>query len=450
MPELLLGIVLVGAFGLGAVLWRSTGDARSPVAVLRSRLAKGAVVTEADLRPAEVALGEGVRAVAWARRGELVGKTAVADLPADTVLVTALVSDQPALGAGEALVGLKLGPGAYPAGELRAGDAVAVVGAAPAATAGADAASTTPTTLAANATVWAISDLADQDGDGARHPAARRGRCRSCLSRGRPGARRAGGALAMALVAFGANRSSPGVTTATLALGAVWSRGQAQPLVVEADPDGGVLVARYGLNAHPNLTELAGRSRVGLRPSDAWDHAQQLPGGLAVVVAHPSAEQTHAALRTAAPRIAQHLARLEGTDVLLDAGHLGPTSPSVAMLDGAALTLVVLRPRLDEITALSLRLPALREHGPLAAVLVGDKPYGAAEVASTLGIEVIGVLADDVEGASSLSGGTGGARRWRRSALLRSAQKVGEALAGRLTAQDAGTGVDGVAPVEDA
>lgn len=241
----------------------------------------------------------------------------------------------------------------------------------------------------------------------------------------------------MALVVLGANRSSPGVTTAALALGAVWPRAGREPLVVEADPDGGVLVARYGLNAHPNLTELAGRSRAGLRPNDAWDHAQHLPGGLAVVVAHPSAEQTHAALRTGAARIAQHLAAVEHTDVLLDAGRLGPSSPSVAMLEGAALTVVVLRPRLDEVTALSQRLPSLRERGTVVAVLVGSKPYGPAEVASTLGIDVLGVLADDAAGARAVSTGTRGGRRWRQGALVRSARTVAEALAERLAIAEA-------------
>lgn len=241
----------------------------------------------------------------------------------------------------------------------------------------------------------------------------------------------------MALVALGANRSSPGVTTAVLALGAVWPRAGREPLVVEADPDGGVLVARFGLNAHPNLTELAGRSRAGLRPNEAWDHAQRLPGGLAVVVAHPSAEQTHAALRTGAARIGHHLASVEHTDVLLDAGHLGPSSPSVAVLEWATLTVLVVRPRLDEITALSQRLSALREHGTIVAVLVGSKPYGPAELASTLDVEVLGVLADDPDGARAVSAATRGGRRWRQSTLVRSARTVAEALAERLTSAEA-------------
>ena len=243
----------------------------------------------------------------------------------------------------------------------------------------------------------------------------------------------------MALVAVGANRSSPGVTTAVLALGAVWSRPDRQPLLVEADPDGGVLVARFGLNAHPNLTELAGRARAGLRPTDAWDHAQALPGGLNAVVAHPSAEQAHAALRTGAARIGVHLAELDHTDVLLDAGNLGPGSPSLALLDAASLTVVVLRPRLDEITALAQRLPALREHGPLVAMLVGGSPYGASEVAATLGIGVLGVLADDHVGAAAVNGASTrrSKARWHRSDLLGTARRVANALAEQLDAVDA-------------
>ena len=220
----------------------------------------------------------------------------------------------------------------------------------------------------------------------------------------------------MALVVLGATRSSPGVTTAALALGAVWQRGGRQPLVVEADPDGGVLAARYGLGAHPNLTELAGRTRSGLRPTDVWEHAQRLPGGLGAVVAHPSADQTHAALRTGAARIGDHLSRVEDTDVLVDAGRLSPSSPALELLPSASLIVVVLRPRLDEISALAQRLPALHELGDVGVVLVGQRPYGPTEVAANLGVEVLGVLADDAKGAAAIDG-TGGSRRFGTSAL---------------------------------
>jgi MinD-like ATPase involved in chromosome partitioning or flagellar assembly len=242
----------------------------------------------------------------------------------------------------------------------------------------------------------------------------------------------------MALVVLGATRSSPGVTTTALALGAVWQRGGREALLVEADPDGGVLAARYGLGAHPNLTELAGRTRSGLRPTDVQDHAQLFPGGLSVVVAHPSADQTHAALRTGAARIGDHLSLIEGMDVLIDAGRLSPSSPALDLLPSAALVMLVLRPRLDEIGALAQRLPALQELGEVGVVLVGKRPYGPSELTASLGAEVLGVLADDPKGAAAIDG-TGGSRRFRASALVRSARVVAQALAERLDADHAPT-----------
>ena len=225
------------------------------------------------------------------------------------------------------------------------------------------------------------------------------------------------------------------MTTTALAIGALWRRPGRQPLVVEADPDGGVLAARFGLGAHPSLTDLAGRTRSGLRPTDAWDHAQHLPGGLGVVVAHPSAEQAQAALRTGASRIGEHLASIRHTDVLVDAGSLGPGSPSLPLLEWATMVLVVLRPRLDEISALAQRLPALQEEADVGLVLVGKQPYGASEVANTLGVDVVAVLADDPRGAAALDG-SAGTKRWTKSALGRSAADAATAITARLQAEE--------------
>jgi hypothetical protein len=157
LPELIVGIVLVGACALAAVWWQTSHSARQPVAVLSHAVTAGQLLTDADLRPADVALGEGVRAVAWADRGALVGKAVVTDLPDGVALVPGLVSDEPALAPGEALVGLLLEPGAYPAGSLQHGDAVAVVAAAtPQAAEGG--------VLAADASVWDLGAIADHEG----------------------------------------------------------------------------------------------------------------------------------------------------------------------------------------------------------------------------------------------------------------------------------------------
>jgi hypothetical protein len=158
VPELLVGLLLVGGFGLGAVAWQASASSTDPVAVLAVPVAKGAVLTAAALRPAEVSLSGGVAAVPWAERGRLVGQTALTDLPAATVVIPGLVGNEPTLAAGEALVGLQLGPGAYPVGSLAPGDAVAVV---LAAEGGEDASASA---LAPSATVWEVADVADQEG----------------------------------------------------------------------------------------------------------------------------------------------------------------------------------------------------------------------------------------------------------------------------------------------
>jgi hypothetical protein len=60
------------------------------------------------------------------------------------------------------------------------------------------------------------------------------------------------------LVAFGAVRSSPGVTTAALTIASCIDNS----VLVEADWDGGVLGARLGLSREPGLTTLAGATRA--------------------------------------------------------------------------------------------------------------------------------------------------------------------------------------------
>ena len=55
-------------------------------------------------------------------------------------------------------------------------------------------------------------------------------------------------------VAFGSLARSPGATTALLAAAAVWPTSDVT--VVEADADGGVLAARFGLSLHPDAPTL--------------------------------------------------------------------------------------------------------------------------------------------------------------------------------------------------
>jgi hypothetical protein len=199
-------------------------------------------------------------------------------------------------------------------------------------------------------------------------------------------------------------------------------------LLVEADPDGGVLAARAGLGIKPGLIELCGRARVALTDDDVWSFAQELPGGRPVLVGHPAAEQCHAALRAAGARLAEYLAAMPERDAIVDVGRLRPGSPASAIVGRADVVLVVVRPNVEEIGAVAHRIGVLRD-AAAALVLIGDRPYSAREVAAAVEVPVVGVIAYDERGAAVLANGLG-TRAVARTSLLRSAA----ALAERLTA----------------
>lgn len=231
-------------------------------------------------------------------------------------------------------------------------------------------------------------------------------------------------------VVLAAARSSPGVTTAMLACASVWPGGV---LLVEASEDGGALAARFGLPVEPGLTTLAAASRhvsnddgsAGLLAA----HVQPLPGTdrVGALVGPASLEPAQALLRTAGPRLAG-LLDLTEMDVLIDAGRLPAAPLATPLLARADRLVLVARPRVEELTALAHRLEHLSTLGPAPQLLlVGDRPYGPAEVADTLGIPVVGMLASDPDAAGALAA-AGPVRRLARSALLRSAGGIVDQL----------------------
>ena len=114
--------------------------------------------------------------------------------------------------------------------------------------------------------------------------------------------------------------------------------------------------------------------------------------------------------------------------MLVDAGRLPATPLAAPLLEGADRLLLVVRPRVEELTALAHRLPHLTGLGPPPQLLlVGDRPYGPTEVTDTLGVPVLGVLAHDADAADALAAAS--SRRLGRSPLLRSAAGVVDQLA---------------------
>src|ERR1700691_2739893 len=89
-------------------------------------------------------------------------------------------------------------------------------------------------------------------------------------------------------------KGSPGVTTLSCVLGAVWPADR--PVVVaECDPSGGDLAGRFGLSTRVGMTSLVLTERQGaVATADYRAHLQQLPGGLDVLVAPPGSDAASA------------------------------------------------------------------------------------------------------------------------------------------------------------
>jgi len=205
----------------------------------------------------------------------------------------------------------------------------------------------------------------------------------------------------MPLIALASLKASPGVTTTALALAAAWPAQRL--LLIEADPAGGDLGPWLGLPPSPGLASLATAARRDHDRGETWRHATELGAGVHVIVAPAGAEQAAACLAT-----------LDGTEVLgslvtepdvviADCGRLDPGSPSLALAAQATITLLLVRPKVSELSHLAPRISRLTQAGLRLGLVLApdtgqppDEPsYGAAEIADTLSLPVYGSLPAD-------------------------------------------------------
>ncbi len=227
-------------------------------------------------------------------------------------------------------------------------------------------------------------------------------------------------------------KGSPGVTTLCVALAARWPA-PGRPVVVECDPSGGSLAARFGLRTAPGLVSLTAAARQN-RDLMLWAHTQPLPCGLPVVVAPPGGDYARAALATLLDARRQSVSVLRsaathsGSVVIADCGRLDAGSPAVSIAREADRVLLVVRPRADELShlAASLSMVDLWAMRP-GLVLVGPG-HPAREVTRELGVPVLAEIPYDVLGARALSGLPGRCRGPARSRLGRVAHAITRGL----------------------
>ncbi len=157
----------------------------------------------------------------------------------------------------------------------------------------------------------------------------------------------------MALITVAGSKHSPGATTLMMGLAATWpATAGRRLLVVEADPGGGVLAARYeALRGERTLADTALMLRRGFRIEDVLASSRRMWGWLPVVVTPLPPRQAYEALAKregaggapAAERLAVGLAGCPDVDVVVDIGRLTPQSPALPFIEQADVTLLVTR-----------------------------------------------------------------------------------------------------------
>jgi Flp pilus assembly protein CpaB len=125
--RVLVGLALLLAGVLGTLAIVQQAGRRTPVLVMARSVRAGQVIGTEDVRVAELGVAPGVATLGQGERARVVGRRAAAPLAEGQVLSPAAIADGLELGAGQVAMSLAVAPEHAAAGQVRAGDQVAVV-----------------------------------------------------------------------------------------------------------------------------------------------------------------------------------------------------------------------------------------------------------------------------------------------------------------------------------
>lgn len=238
------------------------------------------------------------------------------------------------------------------------------------------------------------------------------------------------------IVAVGSIRGAPGATSWALLLAAAWPREFTERRVVlEADPAGGVVGARYGLGVEPGAVRMVtGIRRNGTTSVQLEGVGREVDADLFVVPGPESGEQARSVWTEGAPAVAARLASDPGV-WLVDVGRSDDSNPSAAFVDHSSLMVVVVGPRHEDLVQLPARVASLRNRCASVAVIVSGRcAFGAAEIQEFCRSDdawVVPVRDDLVDEVGRLLSGS----RARRSWLWRQALDVAAGAFGLVASQ---------------
>lgn len=165
----------------------------------------------------------------------------------------------------------------------------------------------------------------------------------------------------MAIVALTSSRGSPGVTSLAVGLALALRRKGANPLLIEADPAGGVLGLRFDLPRESSLATLAGGAGRGSAESQLLSSHTVDLGGIETLTAPFDGLITNWALNRSVAYLCEVLPELQ-RPVILDLGRLDAGSPALAFGAVADAIVTVSRPTAEDAQAMMFGVRTLRNH----------------------------------------------------------------------------------------
>lgn len=239
------------------------------------------------------------------------------------------------------------------------------------------------------------------------------------------------------IVTVSSVRGAPGVSSWSLLLAAAWPSADGHAhVVVEADVDGGVAGARYGVGSSPGVAQLLSSLRGGAdAPDDIGPFARNLGDGGWLIPGPEGAEESRSVWSS--PGNAANAANALAADPRLwmfDVGRAGSDGPLSPVLRSSSVVVLMAHGDHASVVQLPARVEALRSDGCRLVVvgIVGSSPFAADEISSFSGAPVVDLPADGQ--LPVLAGAVWTRRRVRRSSTWRRAVAVASAIAELATA----------------
>ncbi|MXW42935.1 MAG: hypothetical protein F4X48_02970 [Acidimicrobiia bacterium] len=239
----------------------------------------------------------------------------------------------------------------------------------------------------------------------------------------------------MSFIVIGSAKASPGATSLAVGLSLTWqATTNRQAMLIEADADGGVMAARFGLASNPSLLELSGTARHELSLQGLQTNCQMLADQVPCLVAPGCGNTVSLVLSSMATRLATSFSQFGELDGIADIGRIRLNTQSAKLIECCDLLIVVARPEFEQLVPLVHLARTLQTQNiPSVLVCIGDRPYPPAEMAKTSGLNLLGVMAHDSRVNQALLSGLPEQSRSHRLLLWRTLSELAQRIQQRLS-----------------